>query len=513
MSGLTANVSSKPYQSGFLTSLERFPAMIAGWGTGKTMCAILKGRINSRAFKNNLGLIVRKNFTDLRDSTLKDFELYTGIKVPQHTKEIVDENGSVTMFRHGDELSGLQNVNLGWAYIEQAEEFDSDDTFGMLRGRLRRKLEPDVSIWSDPSFKVGPVHRPFIEKLQELKPQQLFLIANANGHNWCWEYWIRGLPAVMSDLIYEEMSRETKVPVEELKKLSSSDQYKCFQATTFDNRDNLPDSFISDMIKLKTENPQKYEQYVMNSHEAFDLIGSFFASQMSQALIAKRIGPVPYDPMAKVFTFWDIGDIYTAIWFVQFQGPQIKLIDFYYDNKGQGIPFYSKVLMEKGYNYGEHWVGPDLDPEHGGNRKSMHTGKYTIDIAKEHNIKFKVVFPHDVDDRIKASADLISQCWFDEKKCSEGIDGLIHFRKKRNDADSTKDHIVYHKTPIDGWTRHIADAFGHLAMAHRYLNITGQRFGRSSQDAPIRRRQKESDSILTRGLHSKVLSQGLKKVV
>jgi len=117
MSGLTANVSSKPYQSGFLTSLERFPAMIAGWGTGKTMCAILKGRINSRAFKNNLGLIVRKNFTDLRDSTLKDFELYTGIKVPQHTKEIVDENGSVTMFRHGDELSGLQNVNLGWAYI------------------------------------------------------------------------------------------------------------------------------------------------------------------------------------------------------------------------------------------------------------------------------------------------------------------------------------------------------------------------------------------------------------
>ena len=122
-------------------------------------------------------------------------------------------------------------------------------------------------------------------------------------------------------------------------------------------------------------------------------------------------------------------------------------------------------------------MGPDLDQKKGSNAKSSHPGRYTIDIAKEHGIDFNIVKPHSVDDRIKASQDLIDLCCFDETKCEFGIDGLIHHRKKKNEADSTREHIVYHKTPIDGWTRHIADAFGHLAMVYRYDYINGEVLG------------------------------------
>ena len=70
------------FQAEFRRSKARFPAMVAGWGTGKTMMAIAKAMDLSITYPGNLGLVVRKNFTDLKDSTMKDFTRYTHIKVP-----------------------------------------------------------------------------------------------------------------------------------------------------------------------------------------------------------------------------------------------------------------------------------------------------------------------------------------------------------------------------------------------------------------------------------------------
>ena len=52
------------FQMDFVTSRARFPAFVAAWGTGKSMCGILKAMDLSIRYPNNLGLIVRKNFTD-----------------------------------------------------------------------------------------------------------------------------------------------------------------------------------------------------------------------------------------------------------------------------------------------------------------------------------------------------------------------------------------------------------------------------------------------------------------
>ncbi len=81
----TINIELDPFQWEFNTTVNRFPSMIAGVGTGKTMLALMKGDLFSRFYKNNLGLIVRNKFTDLRDSTMKDFTMWTDKHIPQGT--------------------------------------------------------------------------------------------------------------------------------------------------------------------------------------------------------------------------------------------------------------------------------------------------------------------------------------------------------------------------------------------------------------------------------------------
>ncbi|MBK7546268.1 MAG: hypothetical protein IPI56_11090 [Elusimicrobia bacterium] len=53
-------------------------------------------------------------------------------------------NKSEILFRHLEEIHGVvQNMNLGWFWIEQAEELETDETFNVLRGRLRRTLNEE----------------------------------------------------------------------------------------------------------------------------------------------------------------------------------------------------------------------------------------------------------------------------------------------------------------------------------------------------------------------------------
>ncbi len=47
-------------------------------------------------------------------------------------------------------------------------------------------------------------------------------------------------------------------------------QYAIFEATSFDNKNNLPLSFIQDIARLKIEAPHQYNRFVLNSWEDVD---------------------------------------------------------------------------------------------------------------------------------------------------------------------------------------------------------------------------------------------------
>ena len=196
-------------QYDFVGAYEQFPAYIAAVGTGKSTSLIAKALFHSQESPNNLGVIVRKNFTDLRDSTLKDYEQYTGRHVKENNKEDILPNGSVIMFRHGDELPTLKNINLGWFAIEQAEEFADDTTWQFLKMRLRRQVK----------FRTG------------------FIVGNTNGHNWIWKIFKENTPP---------------------------ENHRLIEATTYDFKGILPADYFKTLETL----PKKlYNRFVMNSWE------------------------------------------------------------------------------------------------------------------------------------------------------------------------------------------------------------------------------------------------------
>lgn len=425
----TINIGMESFQWSFYTALNRFPAFIAGWGTGKTMDALLKGDLLNRFYKNNLGLVVRNKFTDLRDSTMKDFTRYTGKHVPQGTKESPYSNGSVTLFRHAKELSGLQNINIGWAYIEQGDEFPTDTQFQLLRGRLRRELEVDENYWST-LIKAGPVH-PFLQKMHDKPLRQIMTICNANGHNWAWKMFIKG----------------------------PQEGFSCVQANSFDNKANLPVDFITDLRRMEVDSPAKFKQYVMNSHDEVDLDACYYASALSDLRRLGQICVVPHDPSVRVPLVADVGLDCTAIWFFQvFGGRKIHVID-YYENTGKFADHYARILDEKkkeyGYNYGR-FIMP-----HDAKKREMVSGttfskafkdlEYDVKtLPKEQNVDFGI---NNVNNHLKS-------CWFDENKCELGLEALQHYRREYNEELK-----IYLENPLHDWASHPADSFRYLCSA------------------------------------------------
>jgi hypothetical protein len=165
-------------------------------------------------YKKSSALIIRREFSDLEASTIKDFEKYFDCRVGSN-KEFRMPNGSVIMFKHGREVTPnvLKNFTLDICGIEQAEEFETNAEFTFLRDRMRGKA--------------GPY-------------QQLMLIANACGHNWIWKDWINNPP---------------------------NKEYDVTTANTFDNEINLPPDFIADLRRMEKESPNHYSQFVLNSFE------------------------------------------------------------------------------------------------------------------------------------------------------------------------------------------------------------------------------------------------------
>ncbi len=419
------NFDMLPYQWDFYSSTDRFPGSIAGWGTGKTTIALLKGDLLSRFYKNNLGLIVRKKFTDLRDSTMKDFTKWTGKHIPQGTKEAKYANGSVVLFRHAKELSGLQNVNLGWAYIEQSEEFPTDTQFQLLRGRMRRELEVDEEYWGE-LIKQGAVH-PFLQQMHDTPLRQMMPIANASGHNWMWKMFVK----------------------------SPQDGYSCMQANSFDNEKNLPKDFVDDLRRMKKDSPAKFKQYVMNCHDEVDLDACYYIALMNQLRADDHICHVPHDPSVPVFVSFDIGLDCTAMWFRQTVRGQRRLID-YYENTGKFVAHYDKIMKAKPYSYGK------LILPHDARQRSKVSGESYKKALEDMGYNVHVNKKIGKDIGINIVADALPSLYFDEDKCRDGIEAIDHFRREYDEENR-----IYKETPLHDWSSHPADSLKEMCQADK----------------------------------------------
>jgi len=222
------------------------------------------------------------------------------------------------------------------------------------------------------------------------------------------------------------------------------------------------------------ENSNEYKVRILGQPPDYGE-GTFFGKEMAEIAEKGQIGFYPRDAAAKVYTFWDIGHMHTVIWFAQFIKQQIRLIDFYYDSKGMGLPKHAVMLQQKGYVYAQHFAPWDIQ---GPNAKSFQTGTYTLDVARGLDINFHVLQKYALVDQLEAGRGIIPMCLFHEPLASEGVVGLSTYRKRLNPTLSTADKPVYYAEPVKDWTEHVGSAFCGLAVAYRYeLRIDEQRVG------------------------------------
>ncbi len=212
----------------------------------------------------------------------------------------------------------------------------------------------------------------------------------------------------------------------------------------------------------KTMSEEEYEQEFECSFEAA-LAGAYYGSLMQDALTAGRITNVPYDPILLVHTAWDIGvDDETAIWFFQVHpAGELRIIE-YYEDTGNGIDYYVKVLKERKYIYGSHLVPHDAQA-----RSFAAGGRSTTEIARSLGLELTVVPRSSPLDGIGAVRSIIPRCWFDAMMTKDGIEALKTYRKEYSDKLVTfRDH------PLHDWASHGADAFRTLSVGLESIQST-----------------------------------------
>lgn len=196
------------------------------------------------------------------------------------------------------------------------------------------------------------------------------------------------------------------------------------------------------------------------------VLGAYFSRQISDARKDGRITHVPYQPGLEVDTFWDLGvDDSMTIWFIQHVGKGHHVID-YYEGSGYGLEHYAKVLKDKGYTYGNHYMPHDAAA------REMSSGEIALsrrEVAENLGIKPVIVVKRAknidliVQVHIPAARNLIPLCWFDAEKCSKGISALESYRTEYDD-----DKKKLGNRPLHDWSSHGASAF--ITFAVGYVN-------------------------------------------
>lgn len=186
------------------------------------------------------------------------------------------------------------------------------------------------------------------------------------------------------------------------------------------------------------------------------LDGAIYAAQIRAATEQGRFTRIPIDATKPISTFWDLGRAdMTSIWFGQVVGFEFRLVDFY-QARGHALGHYLRHLQTKTYLWGEDWLPHDAQ------NKLLGAERTIEEQMRDAGRKVRIVPRTAIADGINAARTLFDRCWFDEDRCSDGLQAL---RRYRYEVDP--DTGQYSKNPLHDDASHAADAFRYFAISMR----------------------------------------------
>jgi len=244
----------------------------------------------------------------------------------------------------------------------------------------------------------------------------------------------------------------------------SSDMHEYFLKLKTQGIDLDPEQRNFYALKYKSQGEDMKREFPSTPEECWEVSndGSYYARAIIQARVEKRICHVPYDDSLPVNTAWDLGyNDSTTIFYFQCFGKEIRLID-YDEGSGESLQHWLGVVKSKPYVYDRHLAPHDIMVH------EYTSGMTRQSAARKMGLSLVPVTKCDVVPGIDAVRNILSRCWFDEKKCEKGLKALENYRKEWDDR-----HGCWRSSPLHNWASHGADAFRTLATGLHY--ITGRK--------------------------------------
>ena len=124
---------------------------------------------------------------------------------------------------------------------------------------------------------------------------------------------------------------------------------------------------------------------------------------------------------------------------------------------GEGLSHYVKVLQDKGYIYGRHFL-----PHDAGNH-SVDTGKTRLATLASLGLRNLTILKRSkINDGINEVRNILPICFFDKEKTTRGLDALREYHKAFDSKNK-----VWRDKPEHDWSSNASDAFRYLALSIR----------------------------------------------
>lgn len=238
-----------------------------------------------------------------------------------------------------------------------------------------------------------------------------------------------------------------------------SDRWFCQRLTVDDTNVFTKETLQQELTELQREHGADqglayFNQEYRCSFEAA-VLGAVYGEQMTLLDRTNHITSVPHDRSKSVMTAWDLGwSDSTAIWFLQRKGSEFAVIDHVEDSL-KSPDFYAQELQKRPYNYERHFL-----PHDGANHeKHGKTYKQMLEALGLRNVF--VVPNYGLSDGIQATRMALPNFYFDEHKCSFGIEALRQYHYVYDERDR-----IMSKVPAHTWASHSADALRTFVMGY-----------------------------------------------
>lgn len=216
----------------------------------------------------------------------------------------------------------------------------------------------------------------------------------------------------------------------------------------------FPDELKEEMLRCKRDDPIKYE-HIWEGNVKAAVEGAIYGNQLEVADRDSRITSVPYDSSLPVHTAWDLGvNDTTAIVMFQSIGKEIRVIDCY-EGRLQGLDHYARVLKEKEYYYGDHYLPHDIGVT------ELSTNRTRLEVLEGLGVRPIEIVPRVayINEGIEQTRQMFSRVWFDREKAADLLAALRNYQYTWDEKFN-----VFRQKPLHNHASNYADAFRQIAQ-------------------------------------------------